>query len=99
MNIKMLKLLSGEEIIAEVEEQDDVVILKHPIQFTAVPTEDGGQSMGAVQWPSLGKVGDEGIPMSRNHIVCMLPPIDQVYKLYDSQYGSGLITPTSSLIV
>jgi len=98
MNIKLVKLFNSEEIIADVEENKNTVVLKNPIYFTNVNTENG-PSMGFTTWPSLAKVVEEGVSIDRKNILCVVDPVEEIKNLYDSKYGSGLIKPESNLIV
>ena len=88
MNITVLKLVTGEEIISQVKyEENDVVRLIEPQRF--VMTEEGVGSM-----PLMPISKDKEYIISKNHILISAEPDDNVRNIYNSKYGSGIVLPT-----
>lgn len=99
MNIKALKLVTGEDIIAEIEEKDkDVLILKNPVQVSMVPSRTGSQpTFGFIPFPLTSN--DKQIEISLSHIMFVCDTAEEFEAQYDSLFGSGLIKPSSKIMV
>lgn len=99
MNIKLVKLLTNEEIICEMIEIDGSVnvILKNPIVMMAIPGEDGQMGMGLAPWMPVSATRE--IPIKEEHIVCIVEPTKDLYDHYNQTYGSGIITPDKEGII
>lgn len=95
MNIKLLKLVTNEEILCEVEEKGNDIVLKNPIILIAIPGEDGQMGLGLVPWMPASKTREMWI--NREHIVCINEPTQEIHNHYDTQYGAGLILPEQGI--
>lgn len=95
INVKLFRIVTGEEVIAElVSEDDNFITLKNGL--VVIPT---GQSVGFAPWAS---VIDKDIPnliVARNHIVYIAEVDSGVKKKYNEIYGSKLITPDEKKLV
>ena len=94
MNIKLVKLVSGEEIICELEEKEDKVILKQPISVVAVPQDDGEGIGVGFTLPWFLCSGEKEHIISKNHILCSTDPPIEMVNTYNSHFGSGIVTAT-----
>ena len=90
MNIKLVKLATGEEIICEYKEEDDKVILENPVMMEVVPTEEG-LSVG-MTFPWMMISGKETFELQKTHIICAVDPVEDLANQYSSQFGSGIVT-------
>lgn len=89
--IKIVKLVTGEEVISEVEIKDNKVILKNPYRF--LMTQEGLGSM-----PLMPFSKDKEYSISINHVLFMANPEDDFLNSYNSQHGSGIVLAKNSLI-
>lgn len=97
MNIKILKLITGEEIIGEVALEDETLItLKNPIAIVIRPSQDGF-TFGFMPWCSLIE-GERLVSIGLSNVVTMGNPTDEVKNTYSSMFG-GIVTPPKQLIV
>lgn len=88
MNIKVLKLITGEEIITQIKsESDHDLVLEEPQRF--VVTEEGVGSM-----PLVPISKDKKYTISKNHVILIAEPDDNVRNAYSAKYGSGIVLPT-----
>lgn len=88
MNIKVLKLITGEEIITQIKsESDHDLVLEEPQRF--VVTEEGVGSM-----PLVPISKDKKYTISKNHVILIAEPDDNVRNVYSAKYGSGIVLPT-----
>ena len=84
-DVKVLKLITGEEVIARVsEEHNDLLTLEKPMTFQAVPTNQQGQmGFALVPWLMSGK--SEKITISIDHIIAEDDPKGHAEKNYLAQ--------------
>ena len=69
MNVKLMRMWSGENVVADlIEEKDDSVVICNPI--VAVPAGNG--QMGFAPWSPLLKGKDEELEITKKYIVCIL---------------------------
>lgn len=89
MNIKIVKLVTGEDVISQIESaiDENSVVLVEPQRF--VMTEEGVGSM-----PLMPISKDKKYTVSKNHIIIMAEPEDNVRNVYNAKYGSGIVLPT-----
>lgn len=91
MNIKVLKLVTGEEIISQIKEDDGInLLLVEPQRF--VMTEEGVGSM-----PLMPISKDKEYKISKNHVIIIAEADDNIRNVYNSKYGSGIVLPSSNL--
>lgn len=82
--IKIIKLVTGEELVAEVSESATGVVLKNPQKFML--TAEGLASM-----PLIPLSKDKEYTISVSHILLTAEPEDDIKNAYNSQYGSGIV--------
>lgn len=88
INVKLFRIVTGEEVIAEVVSQDDnFVTLKNGL--VVLPT---GQSVGFAPWASVIDKDNPDLTISLKHIVYIVEVDSSVKKKYNEIYGSKLIT-------
>lgn len=89
MNIKVLKLVTGEEIITQVKSDDGKeIVLIEPQRF--LMTEEGVASL-----PLIPISKDKQYTISKNHVILIAEPDDNIRNVYNSKYGSGIVLPTN----
>ncbi|KKL78818.1 hypothetical protein LCGC14_2021030 [marine sediment metagenome] len=89
---KVIKLISGEELIAQIDIVDQTVILHNPVKI--VITSEGQMAMAS--WIIFSEDKQYIIPKSQ--ILCMAIPQSEILNAYNSKFGSGIITPPQSII-
>ena len=83
-DVKILKLSTGEEVIARVTEQRDLLELDNPMTLQAIPTNQQGQmGFALVPWLMSGK--STKITISIDHVIAQDDPKDQAEKNYLAQ--------------
>jgi len=90
MNIKFIKLVSGEDVLSEVEEKDGEYVLKNPTRIIA--TREG---IGLGPLNPLMK--DDKITVRKEHVVYIGEPDDEIRNGYNQQFGSGIVLPPTGL--
>lgn len=95
INVKLFRIVTGEEVIAEViSEDDNFVTIKNGL--VVLPT---GQSVGFAPWATVIDKDKPELIVSRNHIVYIAEVDSGVRNKYNEIYGSKLITPNDKKLV
>ena len=80
-DVKVLKLTTGEEIIARVEQQRDYMMLEKPMTMAPVPGQSPGQ-MGFAMVPWMMAAKGDFIQLSLTHIVIETEAKGEIEKNY-----------------
>ena len=87
-HVKVLKLITGEEVIARVTESDiqitegdgvDILILDQPMKITH-NIINGDEKMGMMKWIKVAKSGP--IDIETKFIIVILDPTPEIEKTY-----------------
>ena len=90
MNIKVFKLTTGEEIIAEVvSESDSRVSVKSALSIVLQPSQQG-ISYGFVPW---GNLVEEDKTLPTANIIYSGKPKDDLLNNYNSIFGGIMVAP------
>ena len=95
MNVKLIRMWSGEDVVADlIEEKEDTIVLTNPI--VAIPNGQG--TLGFAPWSPLLK--DKGVPVEvkRSYTVYITEVQEDVVKQYEQMF-SLIQTPNKQLIV
>ena len=97
-NIKCLKLISGDEVIADIDEGiEGLVILKKPLQIMMIPNQNNQFGIGLAPFCPYAK--DDIVHLRSGAILTIFEPETGMLNEYNSRYGSGLVVPESKIIV
>ena len=93
--VKIVRLTSGEELIAKVEQIDDIsYILKKP----AILIPAGKDQLAFGQWLPYADIKD-GIEILSTYVVFVVDPMNELEAQYEEAFGSGLIVPKKSGLI
>lgn len=98
-NIKLLKLINGEELVSEIINDDgSTVKIKNPVRIIMMPSKADPKtpSVGLAPWAEFSE--DKEIVLDKSHILCMMKPIREFINQYNSIFG-GIVLPSSKLIL
>jgi hypothetical protein len=94
MNVKLIRVVTGEEVVAEVvSETDDTITIKNGL--VVLPT---GQSVGFAPWATVISKDNPEITMSRNHVIYVVELQDDVASKYKEMFGN-IITPAEKKLI
>lgn len=104
MSVKIIKLLTGEELIAKVlPSSNDVVKLENPVRIVVIPADPRMQfdskksaNIGLAPWAEF--TDDREFVLDKSHVLAIMNPIKEFATQYNSMFG-GLVVPTSNLIL
>jgi hypothetical protein len=84
-DVKVLKLITGEELITRMTESDNgFLILEKPMFFTmGAPNATGKLGIGMVDWIMAGKA--DKVTIEAKHILVILDPKSEMEKTYLSR--------------
>ena len=95
MNVKLLRLKSGEDIIADVTlvDTEDTIKVKNPAVIMPMgQQQQGGQmSMGFGPWAPFAEEKEFEIP--RDWLVYISTPSKDLFNSYQQMFGSGIVVP------
>jgi hypothetical protein len=95
MNVKILKLITGEEIVCEVVSQDDTTVtVKNTVALVLQPNKDGGIQMGFLPWANMV---DGDVTIANVNVMYTAEPKDDLKSSYSSMFG-GIVTRPKTLI-
>ena len=91
MNIKVLRMVTAEELIGEWNQEKSSIM--NPVVMVPVSKD----KIGFQPWITLGE--DEEIFLKDQHIMAIVTPDTKLQNEYNRVFGSGLIMPEESEIV
>ncbi len=95
MEVKLLRVITGEEIVAEiVDENASEVTLKNAL--VVIPTQ---QSVGFAPWATVIDRENPEVTVSRTHIVYVANLDESIRNKYDEIYGSKLVKPEKKSLI
>ena len=95
MNVKLIRMWSGEDVVADlIEEKDDSIVICNSI--VAVPTGNG--QMGFAPWSPLLKGKGESLEVTKKYIVYMSETQEEIENQYQEMF-SVLKTPSKKLVL
>lgn len=94
MNVKLIRMWSGEDVVADLKEDlPDSIVIENPI--VAIPA--GNSQMGFAPWSPLLKGKNEEIEVTKKYVVYIAEAQDDIVENYQEMF-SPIITSKSKLI-
>ena len=90
MNIKIIRLISGEELIGDWNRETNTIT--NPVVMIPVAKDQ----LGVQPWIPYAE--DKEITFKEQHIVVVLTPDNKLQNEYNRVYGSGLLVPEENII-
>ena len=101
MEIIALKLVTGEDVLGELEAETElVVILSNPVGISVVRGKDGTPNIGFSPFPiHAEQKKDNSIIFSHKHVVYHYVPAEDFITNYKNIFGSGIVLPSTKQII
>ena len=96
--IKITKLISGEELIADVTESGSAVSLDKPCILQMVPSRTNPEQPSMALIPYAMYTESHKVTVKSDHVVWSEEPLKELYNQYNSIFGSGIVVSQNSLI-
>jgi hypothetical protein len=88
-DILIIRLISGEEVIADMSSAESYVTLKAPASIIIQTGRDGRPSMGLADYLMFSD--NKEIRISIQHILFSYAPNADIRNAYNSAFGSGIV--------
>lgn len=97
-NIKIIKLVTGEELLSNVVDTGATVRLTNPVRIVVMPNklDPKTPNIGFAPWAEFSE--DKEIVIDKSHVLAIITPIKEFINQYNTMFG-GLVVPTSNLIL
>ena len=96
MNVKLIRMWSGEDVVADVvKETDDSVTIVNPI--VAVPS--GQENIAFAPWSPIIKRDNTEIEVTKKYVVYISETQDEIIEQYNQMYSPVETPPTKKLIL
>jgi len=87
--IKIVKLITGDEVVANVSKDKGVFTLKNPTRIMV--TQEGVAMM-----PLCPFTDEDNIKIKESHVLYELEAEIEVKNAYNSKFGSGIVTASAN---
>ena len=100
MNIQVLKLINGEEVLGEIESQSETeYVLSNPVGIAVVRGKDGQPNIGFAPFPlHAPQKKNATIAIAKKNVVYCYEPAEDFISNYNQLFGSGIVLPSKQLI-
>ena len=95
IDVKLIRIITGEEIIAELLEETDTSI-KVQNGLVVLPNPQG---VGFAPWATVISKENPEITMNMHHVVYVAEVQEDVSKKYNEMFGSKVIVPESKKLI
>jgi hypothetical protein len=97
-NVKILRLVTGEELLGEVLDLNNTIQIKNPVRIVVMPNKVDPKipNVGFAPWAEFSD--DKTFTIDKSHIIAIINPIKEFINQYNSMFG-GLVVPSSNLIM
>jgi len=96
MSIKLLRLKSGEDVVADIDENEDTITLENPAQIGPMgDPRSGNVQMGFAPWVPFSN--DKQLEISKDWIVFITEPAADIVNNYRQAFGSGIVVPPTKI--
>ena len=97
-NLKIIRMLTGEELIAEVlDEAGSNIKVKNALRIVVMPSKTDPNAPTVGLAPYLQFSEDKELTLNKNCVITTASPITEFVNQYNSAFG-GLVVPNSKLI-
>ena len=100
MEILALKLVTGEDILGEIESQSEIeFVLVNPVGIAIVRGKDGQPNVGFAPFPihAEQKTGAT-VAIAKRNVVYYYEPAQDFINNYNQIFGSGIVVPNKQII-
>jgi len=101
MEVIALKLITGEDVLGEMESRDeDSLVIVNPVGIAVVRGKDGQPNVGFTPFPIHGeqKTGAT-IAFAKKNVVYSYTPAEDFISNYNQIFGSGIVVPPEKQII
>ena len=97
MNIKVLALVNGQEIIGQVTFSNGTYTVKEFAMVALVPSREQGK-MGYAIMPWMPYAEDDKVNISASHVLTEVTPRVDLINYYNQLFGSGIQIASAGML-
>jgi hypothetical protein len=95
--IRILKLVTGEEIIGDSSEAHGEITVKKPCYIQLVPSRADPEQPAMALMPYAAYTKDHKVVIDISSVIWSEEPIVELYNQYNSLFGSGIVIPQNTM--
>jgi len=101
MEIIALKLVTGEDVLGEIESESETdIVISNPVGIAVVRGANGQPSIGFSPFPiHAEQKKDSSIALKKKSVVYSYKPAEDFITNYKQIFGSGLVVPPQKQII
>lgn len=101
MEIIVLKLITGEEVLGEIDSQSETeYVLVNPVGIAVVRGKDGQPSVGFAPFPiHAEQKTDATVALTKKNVVYSYVPAEDFITNYKQIFGSGIVVPPEKKLI
>lgn len=101
MKILAFKLITGEDILGEIESESETeFVLENPVGIAVVRGKDGNPNIGFSPFPiHAEQKSGATIAISKKNVVYSYVPAQDFVDNYNQIFGSGIIVPPQKSLI
>jgi hypothetical protein len=101
MEIIAIKLITGEDVLGELESKSETeFVIVNPVGITVVRGKDGQPSIGFSPFPLHGEQkSGTTIAFAKKNVVYSYVPAEDFISNYNQIFGSGIIVPPPKTLI
>lgn len=97
MKIMLVRLLNGDELIAETKKDENGVLIKNPLRVIVMPSmAEQMPKVGFSPWAPFSK--DTEFLLDFSNVIAIMEPIDEFAAQYKQSF-SPIVTPNQSKLI
>jgi hypothetical protein len=101
MEVIALKLVTGEDVLGELESQSESeFVICNPVGIAVVRGQNGQPSVGFSPFPIHGEQATgTTIALAKKHVVYYYTPAEDFISNYNQIFGSGIVLPPEKKLI
>jgi hypothetical protein len=101
MKILAFKLITGEDVLGEVESESETeFVLVNPVGIAVVRGKDGNPNIGFSPFPIHSEQKtDATIAFAKKNVVYSYSPAEDFIRNYNQIFGAGIIVPPQKSLI
>ena len=101
MNIKILKLVTGEEVLGEIESESETeTVICNPVGVAIVRGQNGQPNVGFAPFPiHAEQKTNSTFDLPRKSVIYSYVPAQDFLDNYNQIFGSGIVVPPEKKLI
>ena len=98
-NVKLVRLISGEEIMGDISNQDGYYTIADPIVLRWVPSQDDPKVPKLMMASLIPHAEDDDVQIHERHVLFEINPVEELVSEYNALQSNIITPPKKDLIV